>query len=813
MEDTCPNESPDNLVVKLASKTHCSFHIQLSRYPGQSAWHRSRTTSSLQDASSAVTSCTLPSACASGVLSYSSQPDLQSARDTATVAAASTNGLLQATALGTSCTCRSPSRLTTRHRAAPSKLHLQRYAEHGTNWPAVSQPITASCRQPYIAQWSQTRCDTAADAEATCCLLANAQATRTDLVAGPHRHIPKLPCCPPEVGSAAGLGRPPGNPASDVIGSAAPEMLWWPPDCAGGGGRDDSGYRAFSVSDSLLQLHADGSVGPLITAPPSPTSQWMLHHSWSQPPNTSGDTACIAPSDLPAGPWLSISARAAAHKLSPENLTAVAGVAAAPWPGALHGRSSPAGVAIPADPDPGLNKSYIQFAAAQSTPIWAAPAPTCSSLGDSCASPAQSSPSTPRSSSGNARQQAQVALRHVEFYRKHCGADDGDAVTVALETGGPMLAPKGSSEAGGLGAGTQMLHPGTPASGRNRGSGRHVIARTVPQLVDISVPARVKGAGGESGGNSRLRRAATGAPRLGCSPTQQQLLQGLYGNGSHSGGDGGCRITAAVMRSSSSPLSTLASSAGGARLSHNHSINMRHLAAKAASKAAAVATAAATATAGIHPQAVIADGTGSWRAEAVASPPRSLSAQEAPNGQATAVARQSLAPPPAMISLPVPVMGRSSLGSGCSSSRAVGSACSPASSSSPISSSPLAQVAPQLVPEHHALRLISCTLRASEVKRAPGARAGRVLTPEELSRRMLAETGGGGATKLLLTLAAGGTAELPPPASRSPRGTFPPIAEDEAGPQEGGTAAKTGGEYTRNDSECRLRPGCGCIVM
>ncbi|GLI67678.1 hypothetical protein VaNZ11_011940, partial [Volvox africanus] len=604
----------------------------------------SSTSSSMQDMDNTITACDFPSVCASAVLYYPAQLHLQFNRDTAAVAAASTDGVQQGTlaqvqpllasscavrpcligpvqvpsrctvaALGTSSTCRPPRGQPMQHHGAPSKLRLQRCAEHFTKLTVVAPSITAPWRQPSLAQWSPRRCDTAAATEATGCLLAAAQAARPDAVAGPPRRVPSLPCRPPESGSEVGLGRPPGNLGGEITASAAlsEKLLWWPPYSAGRGAHGDSGCWASSVSDSLLQLRADRSVGPLITAPPSPTRQWMLHfHTWWQPPRTlaaSEGMACIAPSDVTASPWVSVSAREAAQKLCPE-MTAVAGLAAMPWPGVPHGRSSPtaagssAGVAMPTFPDPDPNKACVQFDAAQGTPIWAAPLPTCSSLGDSCASPAQSSLSTPRSSSGTARQHARGALMHVEFCGEHCGADYGDALTgphyrlsspVALENGGPIRAHQGSTEAGGLGAGMKVLHPELPAGGRDRGgSGRLAIARSVPQLEEISVPMRVSGAGGKSGGSSRLRRAATGAPSFKCSPTQQHPLPGLHANGSSSGEDSGRPTAGPVLRSTSSPLSSFASSVGGARYvhNHNHSVNMRYLAAKAASKAAAVAT-------------------------------------------------------------------------------------------------------------------------------------------------------------------------------------------------------------------------------
>ncbi|PNH00244.1 hypothetical protein TSOC_013945, partial [Tetrabaena socialis] len=86
-----------------------------------------------------------------------------------------------------------------------------------------------------------------------------------------------------------------------------------------------------------------------------------------------------------------------------------------------------------------------------------------------------------------------------------------------------------------------------------------------------------------------------------------------------------------------------------------------------------------------------------------------------------------------------------------------------------------------LTSEEQALRMISCTLRAADLRRSPGAPPPRVCSPEELQRRLLAESGAA-ATKVLLARAAGGAAELPPPTPKGRRGAFPPIQEDEAGP-------------------------------
>ncbi|GIL66136.1 hypothetical protein Vafri_19737, partial [Volvox africanus] len=618
MEDLCPNEPDNHIDAKLEPKLHSSFLKWFSRHPEQSAWHRSSPPSSMQDVDSAITSCDFPSVCASAVMYYPAQLDLQLVRDTAVVAAASTDGVQQGTlaqvqplltlssairpcltgsvqvpsrctvtALAASSTCGPPRGQPMQHHEGPSKLRLQRCAEHSTKRPVVPASMTAPRRQSSLAERSPTRCDTAAATEATGCMLAAAQAAKPDAVANPPRRISTLSCRPPESesesGSEAGHGRPPGNPGGKITGSdvLSEKVLWWPPNSADRGAHGDSGCRASNVNESLLQLHADGSDGPLITAPPSPTRQWMLHfHTWWQPPRTlaaSEGIACIAPRDLTAGLWVSVSAREAAHKLRPERLTAVAGMAATPWPGAPHGQSSPAavdssaGVAVPTfpDPDPDQSKSCNQFDPAQGTPIWVTPLPTCSSLGDSCASPGQSSLSTPRSSSGTARHQARGALMHVEVCGEHCGADYGDALKgpyyrlsspVALETGGPTLAHHGSTEVGGLGAGSQIRHPRMLAGGRDRGRGRHVIARSVPQLEEISVPTTVSGAGDKSCGGSRLRRAATGAPSLKCSPTQQQSLPGLHANGSSCGGDGGCLTAGPIVRSSSSPLSSCISS-------------------------------------------------------------------------------------------------------------------------------------------------------------------------------------------------------------------------------------------------------------
>ncbi|KAG2489775.1 hypothetical protein HYH03_011726 [Edaphochlamys debaryana] len=113
-------------------------------------------------------------------------------------------------------------------------------------------------------------------------------------------------------------------------------------------------------------------------------------------------------------------------------------------------------------------------------------------------------------------------------------------------------------------------------------------------------------------------------------------------------------------------------------------------------------------------------------------------------------------------------------------------------------------------PEDAALKLISCTLKASDVKRAPGARQGRVLTAEELGRKLLAEAEGT-MTRVLLTRAAGGAAELSPPPPRGKgKGKFPTIAED-AGFSEAGTGP--GAESSVVELEFRRAPGCGCVVM
>ncbi|KXZ45963.1 hypothetical protein GPECTOR_49g547 [Gonium pectorale] len=131
-----------------------------------------------------------------------------------------------------------------------------------------------------------------------------------------------------------------------------------------------------------------------------------------------------------------------------------------------------------------------------------------------------------------------------------------------------------------------------------------------------------------------------------------------------------------------------------------------------------------------------------------------------------------------------------------------GSGGAAAAAPTPRASGTLHAAPPPLSAEEQALRMISCTLRTADIKRAPGARPGRVCTPEELSRRLLAEAGGS-ATKLMLTRAAAGTADLPPPAPKPPRGACATIAEDE------GFAS----DRTTPRSGRGRQPSCGCVVM
>ncbi|GFR44297.1 hypothetical protein Agub_g5509 [Astrephomene gubernaculifera] len=135
-----------------------------------------------------------------------------------------------------------------------------------------------------------------------------------------------------------------------------------------------------------------------------------------------------------------------------------------------------------------------------------------------------------------------------------------------------------------------------------------------------------------------------------------------------------------------------------------------------------------------------------------------------------------------------------------------------------LSTTPSPSTASPVYENEPALRMISCTLRASNISRPPGSRArGRVCTPEELSKKLLAESGGA-ATKVLLTRAAGGLADLPPPPPKAPWGSFPPIAEDEAAQQQqqqqlhGGGYG--GGEGAGHGEGVLLRrvKTCGCVI-